>query len=247
MASLPAPWRSRRAGLAAGLGDAEEQVLGRDVLVAEALGLVLGTLEDAPGARVERERAALDAGALGEDGGELAAERRAGRRRAGGGSRPGCRRRARRARAAGARRRARALRVAWPCAWAARTASWAFWVNRSSCMVGSPRVRSARVGLVDEVDERGRRRSCASSDRSVGRTTRTLTKRSPGPSALKRGMPRPVRRKVRPFWVPAGIVSRTRPLSVSTGTSAPSRASSRVSGSSRSRSAPRAGEDRVAA
>ena len=52
-------------------------------------------------------------------------------------------------------------------------------------------------------------------------------------------------RKVRPAWVPAGIVSRTLPLSVRTGTSAPRSASSSVSGSSRSRSAPAPGEDRV--
>ena len=54
-----------------------------------------------------------------------------------------------------------------------------------------------------------------------------------------RGIPWPVSRNVRPVWVPDGIVSRTRPLSVLTGTSAPSSASARVTGSSRSRSAPR--------
>ena len=52
-------------------------------------------------------------------------------------------------------------------------------------------------------------------------------------------MPWPDSRNVLPGCVPAGIVSRTRPLSVSTVTSAPRRASSRVNGSSRSRSAPR--------
>ena len=41
----------------------------------------------------------------------------------------------------------------------------------------------------------------------------------------RRGMPWPLSRNVRPVWVPAGIVSRTRPLSVATGTSAPSSAS----------------------
>ena len=50
-------------------------MLGRDVLVAEPACLVLGALDDALGARVERERAALDPGAPGEDRGELAAER----------------------------------------------------------------------------------------------------------------------------------------------------------------------------
>ena len=44
---------------------------------------------------------------------------------------------------------------------------------------------------------------------------------------------------MRPFWVPAGIRSRTLPFSVVTGTSAPSSASPSVIGSSRSRSAPR--------
>ena len=65
----------QRLGLAAGLGDAEEQVLGRDVLVAEAAGLGLGALDDGLGARVEAQRAALDPGALGERRRELAAER----------------------------------------------------------------------------------------------------------------------------------------------------------------------------
>ena len=65
----------QRLALAADLGDAEQQVLGRDVLVAEAPGLGLGALDDAPGARVERQRAALDPGASGEDRGQLAAER----------------------------------------------------------------------------------------------------------------------------------------------------------------------------
>ena len=50
-----------------------------------------------------------DPGAPGEDRRELAAERAAGRRRAGGASRRGCRRPARRARRAGARRRASGL------------------------------------------------------------------------------------------------------------------------------------------
>ena len=62
-------------GLAAGLGDAEQQVLGRDVLVAEATGLGLGVLDDGLGARVEAQRAALDPRALGERRRDLAAER----------------------------------------------------------------------------------------------------------------------------------------------------------------------------
>ena len=64
--------------LAADLGDAEEQVLGRDVLVAEAPGLVLGALDDALRARVERQRAALDPGAPGR-GSPASSPRNAGR------------------------------------------------------------------------------------------------------------------------------------------------------------------------
>jgi hypothetical protein len=60
--------------LATHLGDRQQQVLGRDVLVAEPAGLVLRSLDDAPGPRVHRKRAALDAGAPGEDRRELAAE-----------------------------------------------------------------------------------------------------------------------------------------------------------------------------
>ncbi len=77
MASRPAPCRSSRAWrLAAGLGHAEQQVLGRDEVVAKPAGLGLGPLDDGLGPRVERERAALDPGPLGEDRRELAAERR---------------------------------------------------------------------------------------------------------------------------------------------------------------------------
>jgi hypothetical protein len=64
----------QRLGLAADLGDGEQEVLGRHVLVTEPLGLGLGELDGAPGARVHRERAALDPGAPGEDRRELAAE-----------------------------------------------------------------------------------------------------------------------------------------------------------------------------
>ena len=60
--------------LPADLGDGEQQVLGRDVLVAEPACLGLGQLHDATGARIHRQRAALDAGAAGEDGRQLAPE-----------------------------------------------------------------------------------------------------------------------------------------------------------------------------
>ena len=60
--------------LATGLGHAEQQVLGRDVLVTEAARFGLRPVDDALGARIERQGAALDACALGEGRGELAAE-----------------------------------------------------------------------------------------------------------------------------------------------------------------------------
>ena len=60
--------------LATDLGDGEQEVLGRDVLVAEPARLGLGQLDDATGARIHRQRAALDAGAAGEDGRQLATE-----------------------------------------------------------------------------------------------------------------------------------------------------------------------------
>ena len=121
----------------------------------------------------------------------------------------------------------------WAVAWAATMASWAFWVKRSSCMVvsslGFGRLAQRGSGWLTR-SRKVRAAAFASSDRLVGRTTRALTYRSPWPVALKRGMPWPDSRNVRPGWVPAGIVSRTRPLSVSTVTSAPSRASSSVKG-----------------
>ena len=86
-------------GLAAGLGDAEEQVLGRDVLVAEAPGLGLGALDDGLSrARVQAERAALDAGAASPGPRRPRRGTAAGRRRGGAASRPGSRRRVRRGR-----------------------------------------------------------------------------------------------------------------------------------------------------
>ena len=74
-ASRPAAWRSSSAWPSPPTSAiAEQEVLGRDVLVAEALGLGLGQLDDAPGARIHRQRAALDPRAPGEDRGQLAAE-----------------------------------------------------------------------------------------------------------------------------------------------------------------------------
>ncbi len=63
------------AALAAYLDDRQEEMLGRDVLVAQPAGLLLGQLEGALGARVEAQRAALDPGSAAEDAGQLVAER----------------------------------------------------------------------------------------------------------------------------------------------------------------------------
>ena len=60
--------------LATDLGDPQEQMLGRDVLVAQASGLGLGRLDDALGARIEAQRATLDADPPGQDRGQFAAE-----------------------------------------------------------------------------------------------------------------------------------------------------------------------------
>ena len=61
-------------GLAARLGHAEQEVLGRDVLVGQPAGFFLGPLDHPLGARVERDLAALDAGAPGQQAGQLVAE-----------------------------------------------------------------------------------------------------------------------------------------------------------------------------
>ena len=58
-------------GVSAREGRREEQVLGRDVLVAEALGLVLRALDQRPGPWVEAELAAFDTRASAEHGREL--------------------------------------------------------------------------------------------------------------------------------------------------------------------------------
>ena len=221
-------------GLAAGLGDAEEEVLGRDVLVAEtpASASARSTTRLARGSSVSeppwiRARFASSAASSPRNAGRSTPSRRsvsAGMPSSGSMS---------------ALSRCSASRIGlwsrWAVSWAAMMASWAFWVNRSSC-IGSG-LSCAGIGLVDEVEEPRRpwpRR------RQVGRQDDLrLHVEVAVASALKRGMPWPVSRNVRPDWVPGGIVSRTRPLGVPTVTSAPRSASSSVSGSSRSRSAPR--------
>ena len=65
----------QRLALATELGDREQEVLGRDVVVAEASGLGFGQLDGAAGARIERQRAALDPCPTGQDGRQFAAER----------------------------------------------------------------------------------------------------------------------------------------------------------------------------
>ena len=102
----------------------------------------------------------------------------------------------------------------WAVAWAATIASWAFSVKRSSCMwlsleCGS---RSARSGLLDDVEER-RAAAVASSGRSVGSITLALDVQVAMAVGLEAGhslagQPEGVRR----LWVPAGIFSRTLPL-----------------------------------
>ena len=130
MASRPAPWRSSSwLALAADLGDAEQEVLGRDVLVAEPAGLLPRPARSTRLARGSRDSEPPWIRArLAEDRGELAAERRAGRRRAGGASRRGRRRRARRARERRCSASRTGLSSRWAVAWAATMASWAFWV-----------------------------------------------------------------------------------------------------------------------
>ncbi len=63
-----------RLGLATRLGHAEQEVLGRDVLVGHPAGLFLGPLDHPPGPRVEADLAAPDAGPPSQDAGQLVAE-----------------------------------------------------------------------------------------------------------------------------------------------------------------------------
>ena len=219
-------------GVAAHLGRADEQVLGRDVVVAEASGLVLGALDDALRARVQGERAAVDPGATGEDGGEFAAERRQVH------AEPTKRlsrdpvigRDERIEQVLGVQDRAvqslggglggddgllgllgESVELHSVVSRFGRISAGMGWsISANAPLRRGPRPR--RTG------------------RSAGRRF-ALANRSPGPVPLKRGMPRPVSRNVRPFWVPAGILSR--PLGPSgsrRGLRRPSRASLRVSG-----------------
>ena len=226
-------------GLTTDLGDAEQEVLGGDVFVAEACGFGLGTFDDALGARVEGQRTTRDPGALGEDRRELAAE--AGQVDAEAAKRLG------RHAVVGLDERGQDVlgvedRAVEPLSGrlggddgllgllgeSVELHGWP--LDRKSVLAG--------VWLVDDVEERpgGGLRLVGE---FVGRMTRVLTYRSPYPLSRNRGMPWPVSRNVLPGWLPAGMVSSTPPFRVSTLTSPPRSASSRVIGSSRSRSAPR--------
>ena len=63
-----------RLALAADVGDAEEQVLRADVLIAEALGFRLGTLDGLARPRIDAQRSALDPGPACQGGRDVAAE-----------------------------------------------------------------------------------------------------------------------------------------------------------------------------
>ena len=189
-------------GLAADLGDAEEQVLGRDVLVAEATGLVLGALDDAAWRAGRGAASRPRSGRAGRGRRELAAERgqvdAEPAERLGGDAVVGFDERVEDVLGVedGAVSRA-------AVAWAATMASWAFWVKRSSCMSVSRSGCQRGSGLVDEL-EGGLRRP----RRLVGQVGRAgrpwpWRSRSPWPVALKRGMPWPVEPE-RPAGLRAG-------------------------------------------
>ena len=191
---------------------------------------------EAEGGRVGAERRSVTGG----DASGPGAARRAGVRRRG----PGSRRLARR--------------------WAARMASCAFSVKRSSFTSATPpgsrrvpgpyvmvrwwlrrgplaghhprcRCRVGRCGRGTPWRLATRRRG------GSARLTRALTRRSPWPSPRNRGRPWPLSRNARPRCVPSGTRnSSSLPVMVSTGTSEPRRAWRRVRLTSRDRSAPSA-------
>ena len=229
-------------GLAADLGDAEQQVLGRDVLVAEPAGLGLGPLDDAPW-RADRGSASRPGSGRAWRAIAASSPRNAGQvdaepaERLGGDAVVGLDERGqevlgvedRALEALGGRLggddgllgllgEAVELHVGLSRAPVGIGQRGSGWSTRSR------KVAAAAFGLVGQVG----REDDPGLDVEVAVAVAAEARH-----ALAR------RRNVRPGWVPAGIVSRTRPLSVRTGTSPPSSASSRVSGSSRSRSAPR--------
>ena len=240
----------QRLALAAGLDDAEEQMLGRDVLVAQPAGLRLGELHDALRARIERQRAALDAGALAED-----------RRRAPRGT-PGRSTPSRRSVSAGTPSSG-STSAASRCS-ASRTGLCeplgerlggddgllgllGVSIELHGVLLPVARGQASRGSGCSTRSMNVRAAAAASSARSVGQDDAGPGERSPDPSPRRRGMPWPLSRK-RCAGLRAGRdLQQHLPLSVATGTSPPSRASPRVMGSSRSRSAPRAREHRMRA
>ena len=117
MASLPAAWRSRSAwpsppASATPSSRCSVETYSSPSRRASSSARSMTVLARGSSA----QRAALDPGALGEDRRDLAAERRAGRPRGGGASRPGRRHRARPGRTGDARRRAWGSAAVRPCA-----------------------------------------------------------------------------------------------------------------------------------
>ena len=104
-------------------------------------------------------------------------------------------------------------------------------------------------GLVGHWSWSSRSRSCWK--RSVcsgvswsGSLSETSARMSPRPSRLKRGMPCPPSRKMRPFWVPGGIVRARPPLPLSERTTASPPSAAMVTGHRRRRGRRRRGARR---
>ena len=226
--------------LAARLGDAEEQVLRGRVLVAQALRLVLGALEHALRARVERQlrrpgsraRRARIAASSPRNAGRSTPSRRsvsAGIPSSGSTS-------------ADSRCSASStgLCIRSASCWAVTMASWAFSVNRSSCIV---RFSLSGVSVSrDQVVARGSGWSTRSRNAFAAAVLRLVVEPGrqddpdldvevAGAVALeaRHALAAEPEHPCRPAC-PAGIVSRIRPLSVDTGTSPPSSASRSVIG-----------------
>ena len=88
-------------------------------------------------------------------------------------------------------------------------------------------------------EEEGESRVFAIVGGAIGMTTVTVTSWSPALPPLRRGMPYPGRRNVRPLEVAGGTLMDTRPRSVGTSSEAPSAASGAVSGTATWMSSPR--------
>src|SRR4030095_166188 len=86
------------------------------------------------------------------------------------------------------------------------------------------------LGVVSDSDANSRSRSRSLRESFSGTATWRLTSRSPPPLRPEPGTPRPLTRKVRPFWVPAGTLRVTGPSRVGTLSSVPRAASAKVTG-----------------